>query len=442
MSPIAETNSETARDTSGPPVASAQAPRRAVLLTGATGFLGRELLWQLITSLPPEFDIVCLVRERSEPHGRGSSPPPVALSQKEAAQLAEQRLQELLDAGAPLPRGDARRSRVHAQLGDITRPRLGLDDAAFAALAARTHEIYHGAATVRFDLPLREARHTNVDGTREILALAQAARAAGSLRRLHYIGTAYVAGKRRGRIGEDELDGSYGFNNTYEQTKFEAEELVRAALRGDGGIPPLPVTIYRPSIVVGDSESGYTSSFKVMYWPLKVFARGLIPVVPASRAGIVDLVPVDFVIRAILLLGGREDSRGKTYHLAAGPERSTTIGAAMDVAAEFFHVYKPLFMPLATFERWIRPLLRLALRGKRRKALDTGRIYVPYLSHGAAFDTSHTRQDLRASGLEIPDVRQYFLTLLRYCVDSDWGRKPVAKVASPGASSEAGSQSK
>ncbi len=396
----------------------AASQRPAVVLTGATGFLGRELLWQLITTLPVDFDILCLVRGE-----RAGSPPPA--SREEVVLLAESRLRTLLDEGAPLPAFDPRRARVHALPGDITRPHLGLDETTLAAVAARTVEVYHGAATVRFDLPLAEARTTNVEGTREILALCRAAQRQGCLRRLHYIGTAYVAGNRPGRILEDDLDCGQGFHNTYEQTKFEAEKLVRAAMATTTD-PPLPVTIYRPSIVVGDSQSGYTSSFKVMYWPLKVFARGLIPAVPASRAGIVDLVPVDFVIKSILALGRLDSSRGQTYHLAAGPERATTIGAAMDVAAEFFRVYKPMFIPLATFERWVRPLLRFVLRGKRRKAMDTGRIYVPYLSHGAAFDTSHTRRDLAGTGIEIPDVRQYFLTLLRYCVDSDWGKRPVA----------------
>lgn len=391
-----------------------------MLLTGATGFLGRELLWQLAAALPIDHDIVCLVRGE-----RASGPAPSG--SEERSLVAAARLRALLDDEAPLSPGDPRRARVIALAGDITRPHLGLDAATYAALAARLVEVYHGAATVRFDLPLAEARLTNVEGTREILSLCRLAQQAGRLVRLHYIGTAYVAGDRRGRIQEDELDCGQGFHNTYEQTKFEAEKLVRAAMaEGPAGEPALPVTIYRPSIVVGDSASGRTSSFKVMYWPLKVFARGMIPVVPASRAGIVDLVPVDFVVRAILALGRLPTSLGRTYHLAAGPERSTTIGAAMDVAADFFSVYKPLFMPIATFERWVRPVLRFALRGKRRRALDTGRIYVPYLSHGAAFDTQHTRRDLQGSGLEIPDVRQYFLTLLRYCVDSDWGKKPVA----------------
>lgn len=377
------------------------AGRSCVVLTGATGFLGRELLWKLMGELPPEQDIVCLIRGDSDA-------------------VAEQRLHALLTEASPLPVGAPGRARVHAIAGDISQPRLGLSEAAFAALAVRTTDIYHGAATVRFDLPLAEARRTNVEGTRAMLELAEKARQAGCLRRFHYIGTAYVAGGRKGLVLESDHGGVPSFNNTYEETKCEAEGVVREHL-GAG----LPVTIYRPSIVVGDSKSGYTSSFKVMYWPLKVFARGLIPIVPASRASIVDLVPVDFVVNAIWALGQREDSVGRCYHLAAGPEHATSIGEAIDLAAEFFHVYKPLFVPIATFEKYVRPVLNFVMRGKRRQALETGRVYVPYLNYGASFDTRNARQDLRESGLAVPDVRDYFETLMRYCVESDWGKRRV-----------------
>lgn len=383
------------------------AGRSCVVLTGATGFLGRELLWKLMTELPVEQAIVCLIRGESRHHPNQT---PEA--------VAEHRLHALLAEASPLPEGAPGRKRVHALAGDISQPRLGLSEAAFAELASRTTDIFHGAATVRFDLPLAEARRTNVEGTRTILGLAEKAHAHGLLRRFHYIGTAYVAGARKGRVLESELGGVPRFNNTYEETKCEAEGVVRESLAAG-----LPVTIYRPSIVVGDSKSGYTSSFKVMYWPLKVFARGLIPVVPASRASIVDLVPVDFVVNAIWTLGQREDSKGRCYHLAAGPEHATTIGEAIDVAAEFFHVYKPLFVPVAAYEKYVRPVLNFVMRGKRRQALETGRVYVPYLNYGASFDTSEARRDLRDSGLAVPDVRDYFGTLLRYCVESDWGKR-------------------
>lgn len=408
--------------------------RDVVVLTGATGFLGRELLWKLMQELPLSSDIVCIVREGREGHGgkhaghRGkhgghSAAPTLTAEQAQAA--AEVRLNELLAEGCPLPRQDPRRARVRALRGDITHARLGLTESAFAQLAARCTHIFHGAATVRFDMPLAEARRINVEGTRILLELAQAAQRASRLQRFCYIGTAYVAGQRIGRVTEDELQCGQAFNNTYEQTKCDAEALVRAQMAPGRADPPLPATLFRPSIIVGDSKSGYTSSFKVMYWPLKIFARGLIPIVPASRAGLVDLVPVDYVVDAIWELSRLPSAVGQCYHLAAGPEHETTIGAAMEDAARFFKVYKPLFMPTASYDRYVRPILQLLFRGRRRRVLDAGRVYVPYLNYRASFDTTNARRDLRASGLQVPSVREYFETLLRYCVASDWGKRPV-----------------
>jgi thioester reductase-like protein len=390
----------------------AKSERDAVVLTGATGFLGRELLFKLMQGLPPEVDIVCLVRGGREESARVG-----------AQAAAARRLEDLLGDGAPCPIDDPRRLRVSALAGDITLPHLGLSEGELAALAARTTEIFHGAATVRFDLPLDEARRVNVEGTRAVLLLAVAAQKAGRSGRLHYVGTAYVAGNRTGLVREEELAAGQSFNNTYEQTKYEAEALVRDYMNGQRG--RLPATIYRPSIIVGDSKSGQTSSFKVMYWPLKVFSRGLIPIVPASRDSIADLIPVDYVVDSIWALSRSPHSIGRTYHLAAGPEHSITIGEAIDLAADFFHIYKPLFVSTEKFERFVRPILKVVLRGKRRLALDAGRVYVPYLNYRASFDTSNARRDLAGAGLHIPDARDYFHTLMRYCIESDWGKRPV-----------------
>ncbi len=403
--------------------------RACVLLTGATGFLGRELLWLLLRELPADMDILCLVRpeSRHDVDDRKHLQPGLG----SLAEQAQHRLSKLLAVStlSDLAKDDPRRQRVSVQLGDVTQPRLGLSPDEFAALAMRVTEIYHGAAAVRFDAPLQQARRTNVEGTQTMLDLAAAAHAAGHLRRFHYIGTAFVAGIKTGLVLEDELslaisakgDADAAFHNTYEQTKYEAEAAVRKQLAAG-----LPVSIYRPSIIVGDSQSGYTSSFKVMYWPLKIFARGLIPIVPAARAGIVDLVPVDFVVKAIFALGSQKDSLGRCYHLAAGIEHSTTIGQAVDIAAAFFNVYKPLFIPRQTFERYFRKVLNLVLRGKGRQALEIGRVYIPYLNYQAHFDTTNARRDLRASGLSVPNVPNYFQTLLRYCVTSNWGKRDIA----------------
>lgn len=385
----------------------------AVLLTGATGFLGREVLKQLIDGLPSEQIIYCLIRG----HGAGGGP---AVSTNPEAQ-AKARLLKLLEE---LGYGDptvASVARVKPILGDISHLHLGIDPEALDELTQSVTHVYHGAATVRFDLPLPEARGINVVGTRHILELLERIQAAGGQPRLSYIGTSFVAGRRTGRILESDLVVDQAFHNTYEQTKAEAEALVRRNMAEKG----LRATLFRPSIIVGDSRTGETSSFKVMYWPLKVFSRGLIPIVPASRAGIVDMVPVDYVIAAIWELSRREDTIGGCYHLAAGPEGSTTIGAALDQAAAFFRVRKPLFVRTTLFERYIRPLFHLFFRGKRRKALDAGRVYVPYLSYQASFDTSNTRRALATSGITPPNVAGYFAKLMQFCVDSDWGKRSV-----------------
>jgi long-chain acyl-CoA synthetase len=390
----------------------------AVLLTGATGFLGRELLKQLIEGLPVEQTIYCLIRGHIH-----SQAPGAPSSQQE---LAEERLRKLLgELGYHDLKGPVL-ARVRAVAGDIGHKSLGATPETLAELTTQVGHIYHGAATVRFDHPIDEARRINVEGTRHVLELAARIEAAGGKPRLSYIGTSFVAGTRRGRVYETELSVEQSFHNTYEQTKAEGEALVRKQMADSG----LQATLFRPSIIVGDSRTGATSSFKVMYWPLKVFSRGLIPIVPASRAGVVDMVPVDYVIAAIWELSQRSDTIGGCYHLCAGPEGSTTIGAALDQAAAFFRVRKPLFVPTQTFERYVRPLFHLLLRGKRRQALDAGRVYVPYLNYQASFDTTNTRHELQNTGITPPSVHDYFAKLMRFCIDSNWGKRPLRPSAS------------
>ena len=137
--------------------------------------------------------------------------------------------------------------RVQALPADLTAPGLGLEPAAADALAASVSDVIHAAASVSFDLPLQEAREINVQGTGRMLELAGRV---GGLRRFAYVSTAYVAGTHEGTFSEADLDVGQGFRNSYERSKHEAESLVRAHAGR------LPVTILRPSIVVGDRRSG------------------------------------------------------------------------------------------------------------------------------------------------------------------------------------------
>ena len=170
-----------------------------ILVTGATGFLGVQLVRELLER-QPKARLALLIRDR-------------------AGQSGQQR--------ADLIVPPAERSRVQVYSGDVSQPNCGLETAAYQRLSAETTRVIHSAATVRFDHSLEEARQINVEGTRRMLDFAAGMR---QLRSLAYVGTAYVAGERTDLVRESELAVGQSYRNTYEQTKAEAEALVRSRL--------------------------------------------------------------------------------------------------------------------------------------------------------------------------------------------------------------------
>jgi long-chain acyl-CoA synthetase len=368
----------------------------SVLLTGATGFLGRHILWDLLRQ-SPDTTVTCVLRP-----GRGSP---------------ARRLQRTLAAaGNQLPI-DAR-DRCHAVDGDLADERLIADPATRERLVREVDRVVHCAASVQFETPLDKARSVNVGGTRNVLRFAVDAQAGGRLRRVDHFSTSYVAGRAQRLMMEDELAPT-SFTNTYEQTKWESEQLVREHQR------ELPITIFRPSIVVGDSKTGYTSNFRVLYWPLKTLASGLAIVAPLDPKGIVDLVPVDYVVDAFRVLSATDASLGKCYHLAAGPKGERTCGELLDTAVEIFGVRRPFLISPRISYSIVRPLLYATLWGKRRPLLRQAEQYFPYFAYRASFDTSIATADLVGSGIEPPAVADYFGTIVQYCLDTDWGKRRV-----------------
>jgi long-chain acyl-CoA synthetase len=359
-----------------------------ILVTGATGFLGVQLVRELLTR-QPQARLALLIRDR-------------------AGQPGQQR--------ADLIVPPAERSRVQVYSGDVGQLNCGLDAASYQRLSAETTRVIHSAATVRFDHTLEEARRINVEGTRRMMDFAAKMR---QLRSLAYVGTAYVAGERAELVRESELDVGQSYRNTYEQTKAEAEALVRSRLGS------LPGVILRPSIIVGDSRTGATSSFKMMYWPLKIYARRLWRTVPGYPDAVLDIVPVDFVAAAVARLLFDEAALGSTVHLCAGPRGSATIEQIARRAMEYFHAPEPRFVDPKLFFAAIRPLLFLALWGRKRRVLRDGRAYRDYFTMRMQFDTSNAERLLGPAGISPPPVLDYLDRLFHYCVASDWGRKPV-----------------
>jgi thioester reductase-like protein len=368
-----------------------------VLLTGATGFVGMELLARFLDNT--ERRVYALVR--SEDDGQ-------------AAARMERTLRCLFGPDHPYS------ERVIAVPGDITRPALGLRGR-LDGLAERVNEVVHGAATVSFSTSLADALDINVEGTLRMLEFAERCQARGGLRRFSYISTAYVAGGHSGCFSEDDLDVGQRFHNAYERSKFEAECLLA------GWWGRLPLTVLRPSIIVGERDNGWTASFNVLYWPLRAFARGAYAALPARREAPVDVVPVDFVADAIFALSRAPEAEGATFHLTAGAQASN-VGELLELAAGRFRRPQPRLVDPALYRRVVHPLLVRAARDERhRRALRSSEVFFPYFALEVAFDDRRSRVALRGAGIGPTPLRTYFDELVEFAVAADWGRRPVAR---------------
>jgi thioester reductase-like protein len=360
-----------------------------VLLTGATGFVGMELVARWLER--SDRDVTAIVRAADDARARAR---------------VDDVLDDLLGERAAQYRG-----RVRAVAGDITAPGLGLSAATREELAEHTSTIVHSAASVSFTLPLEQARAINLQGTRRMLELAALAERRGGLDCFGHISTAYVAGDHAGRFAESDLELGQGFHNSYEQSKFEAERLVR---RSD-----LPTRVMRPSIIVGERESGWTAAFNVLYWPLRALSRGVFAAIPAYPGSPVDVVSIDYVADAVHALCD-ETGGGETYHLIAGPEAST-MAEICGIASRYFRRPAPRVVPPAEFAKL--PSSRVATE----PALSAGRVYFPYFSFGSEFEGEATRARLEPAGIRCSPLAEYLERLLDFATRSRWGKRRIRR---------------
>lgn len=380
------------------------APTGPLLLTGATGFLGMELLVRYLERT--ERTVYALVRARDDAE-------------------AQARLRAAVARVVEAPgRFD---HRVLAIRGDVALPGLGVPRSRRLALAESVTEVVHAAASVSFTLPLAEAREVNVEGTRRLLELAQLCAAHGELRRFSHVSTAYVAGTATGVFDEDDHDVGQGFRNSYERTKWEAEQLVRA------WADRVPVQIFRPSIVVGEQTTGWTAAFNVIYGPLRAYATGeALPVVPGRRSAPVDVVPVDYVADAIVALASRPQGAGRTYSLAAG-ERASSVGELVELSARAFARRRALTVPPELYARTLHPLLVARSRGRRRRWLEQAPVLFPYFALRVRHDTTRAQAALAPDGIAPPPLADYFERLVDFAHAARWGRRALSRHDAAGA---------
>jgi nucleoside-diphosphate-sugar epimerase len=302
--------------------------------------------------------------------------------------------------------------------GDITLGNLGLTPQAYQWASKHCTAVLHNAASLTFFGKDRSSEPwlSNVTGTANIL---QFCRRAG-VRQLHYISTAYVCGNRPGTILETELEHACGFRNDYENSKYEAEKLVRSASFLDS------LTVYRPAIIVGDSQTGYTTSYHNLYsyfqfaWILRQYAklqddgRWYVPI----RLNLIgdegrNLIPVEWVSAMTTYLVLNAEHHGRTYHLT--PLEPVTAREIEDAMCSHFGYYGTQFVgPDGLGDG--------DLNEVEHKFYEYVERYTPYWNKEPVFDCTNTRS--AAPHLPCPRIDTACLhRLMDFAIQDRWGKR-------------------
>ena len=286
------------------------------LLTGATGLVGRYLMRDLLLR---GHRLAVIVRA----------------SKKQCVRARIESILRPIEAqlGLCLPRP------VICE-GDVTKPDLGLNEADLRWIEKNCDRMIHSAATLEFNGVTKDGEpwRTNVQGTRNVLKVCEKV----GIKEMHYISTAYVCGNRSDLVLEEELDKGQDFRNDYERSKFEAEKLVRAADFLD------ELTVYRPAVIAGDSETGYTSTYHGLHLYLRLMAM-MVPVTEPDEKGVRhteirlpmqgdeprNIVPVDWVARVFCEIYENLEAHGRTFHLV--PEQPTTPRHIVESGYRYFN---------------------------------------------------------------------------------------------------------
>jgi thioester reductase-like protein len=367
-----------------------------ILVTGATGNIGSKLVLQFLSGDVHD-RLVLLVRGRSDADAR----------------------RRMLDLLATLPGARSLGHRWHSVqvlAGDVTRDLLGLDKDTYESLCASLTHIVHAAASTCFTLPLASARAINYRGTVNVMKLAQRCYGGGRLSALAHVSTTYVNGPSGRPILEATLEERDSFFNSYDRTKWEAERFVRSRA-GD-----LPVVVFRPCTVVGDADTGHTTSFNVLYAPLRLIARDRVRSLPGDPRTVLDVVPSDYVAKAIRHILLHAPLRfGSSYHLVAGRSQSLTVAEIVNEARRVFGVSKdnpPIrYLPRHPSGDGARP----SAGNDARVDLLLG-VFAPFTTFRWDFDSTLAREALRGSGISCPPFADYIRTCLDFCTQTNWGK--------------------
>jgi thioester reductase-like protein len=361
----------------------------AIFLTGSSGYLGAHIAANLLERSTESLNL--LVRARDSRDG-------------------EARLWQALQLHLTFPQFyDFLRSRIQVFLGDLTAPHFGMDAGNYKRLVESTDSIIHCAASLNRRSE-KACLNVNLRGTLEVIQLALAARDHHGLRRMSHVSTVAVAGHRHNEtVTEDAaIDWNRSDYDPYARTKKFSEHMITQLL------PDVPHTIFRPSIVLGDSRHAETTQFDMVR--SFVFLAGL-PVLPFRPEDRLDIVPVDFVADAIVVLHQKEKPNHDIYHLSSGTG-SQTFRQLTRALAEAQKGRAPVFVPGLTgsFTSLVN-----SLASRRGTGLGHGasllKVFIPYLVWNTVFDNQRVVSE---TGLAPAPFSTYSYPLLRFSKQHDF----------------------
>jgi nucleoside-diphosphate-sugar epimerase len=364
--------------------------KHSILLTGATGMVGRDLVPLLIRRDDVE-KIFTLVR----------------VTEQQACSC-----------------------KIVPARGDVTASsNLGLSAEVSAEIMGGVTVIIHAAADTQFAAPLDRARMVNLEGSRNVLAFASRC---PRLRGVVALSTVHVAGRRTGTIREDDLLHTAGFVNSYEQSKYEAEILLRE------GMGELPISILRLSTVLGDSTTGEVGKLAAIHHALRLCYNSLAPMVPGTPDSAVDLIALDFAAAAVEHFAIDGFQAGRTFHICGG-EDVMTISELLERTRETFLQHRPSWrkhgieMPaivdLPTFELFARSVEEVG-DSLLRSSVAVIKHFAPQLAYPKIFADAVCANSLRAAAIVKPAVVEFYPKVVRWLVETGWaGHGNPAKAA-------------
>ena len=336
-----------------------------IFLTGATGYIGAHVAANLLAECREPLNLLVRAKNQHE---------------------ARERLWRSLQLHIEFPEFlDAAETRLRIFLGELTHPQLGLESGQYSELARSTDSVIHCAASLNRKSE-KACLNVNLRGTLQVVELAMRAREHHGLRRFSQVSTVAVAGQRQNEVVEEDsaIDWDRSDYDPYARTKKFCEHMIAELL------PDVPRTIFRPSIVLGDSRKPETNQFDMVR--AFVFLASL-PVLPFHARHRVDIVPVDYVAAAISRLHLKEKPEYSIYHLSSGRD-SETYGELTAALASARGKRAPLFAP--SLEGSTKGMVNLlsGRMGRAGKVATLLKVFLPYLTWNTVFDNSRVISEM------------------------------------------------